>query len=232
MISEAVDYMAKQDRAIRTQRAILVAAASVFEERGFQAATITDILSAAGVTKGALYFHFQSKEDLAYGVMEAQGRNMGTVPSRSCKTQEVVDTVLLQTYRLQEDPMVRAGVRLAMDQHATELDRGTSFQDWGKGMAVLLEQAKEQGELLPHIVPGDTAELLVGAYAGVQSMSQAVSSYADLNHRTSVLLRHIMPNVVLSSVLTTIDLTPERGAVIYAEVQALKDAAELADSRA
>ncbi|MEV8320931.1 ScbR family autoregulator-binding transcription factor [Streptomyces sp. NPDC059900] len=224
--------MAKQDRAIRTQRSILVAAASVFEERGFQAATITDILTAAGVTKGALYFHFQSKEDLAYGVMEAQGRHMGTVPSRSCKTQEVVDTVLLQTYRLQEDPMVRAGVRLAMDQHATELDRGASFQEWGKGMAALLEQAKEQGELLPHVVPSDTAELVVGAYAGVQSMSQAVSSYTDLDHRTSVLLRHIMPNVVLSSVLTTIDMTSERGAVIYAEVQALQDAAELTDARA
>ncbi|MGW7276608.1 ScbR family autoregulator-binding transcription factor [Streptomyces sp. NPDC054864] len=224
--------MPKQDRAIRTRRTILIAAASVFEEHGFQAATITDILSAAGVTKGALYFHFQSKEDLAYGVMAAQGRHMGIVPPRTCKAQEVIDTVLLQTYRLQEDPMVRAGVRLAMDQHATELDRGTSFQDWGKGMTDLLEQAKEQGELLPHVVPSDTADLVVGAYAGVQSMSQAVSSYADLNHRTSVLLRHIMPNVVQSSVLTTIDLTPERGAAIYAEVQALAESAELAGASA
>ncbi|NDZ81615.1 helix-turn-helix transcriptional regulator [Streptomyces sp. SID10853] len=224
--------MAKQDRAIQTQRTILAAAASVFEERGFQAATITDILSTAGVTKGALYFHFQSKEDLAYGVMAAQGRHMGIVPPRACKTQEVVDTVLLQTYRLREDPMVRAGVRLAMDQYATELDRGVSFQDWGKGIATLLTQAKEQGELLPHITPSDTAELLVGAYAGVQSMSQAVSNYADLDHRTSVLLRHIMPNVVLSSVLTTIDLSSERGAVIYSEVRALSEEAEPAESRA
>lgn len=96
--------MAKQDRAIRTRHTILVAAASVFEERGYQAATITDILTTAGVTKGALYFHFQSKEDLAYGVMAAQGRHMGTVPPRTCKTQEVVDTVLLQTYRLQKTP--------------------------------------------------------------------------------------------------------------------------------
>ncbi|MFD6414028.1 TetR family transcriptional regulator, partial [Nocardia asteroides] len=51
----------KQDRAIRTRRNILEAAAKIFEERGYQAATIAEILGAAGVTKGALYFHFSSK---------------------------------------------------------------------------------------------------------------------------------------------------------------------------
>ncbi|MFE2829236.1 ScbR family autoregulator-binding transcription factor [Streptomyces sp. NPDC059271] len=211
--------MAKQDRAIRTRHTILVAAASVFEERGYQAATITDILTTAGVTKGALYFHFQSKEDLAYGVMAAQGRHMGTVPPRTCKTQEVVDTVLLQTYRLQKDPMVRAGVRLAMDQQATELDRGTSFQEWSHGMTTLLTQAKQQGELLPHINPTDTADLLVGAYAGIQAMSQAITNYTDLDHRTTTLLTHTLPNIIHPPILTTLNLTPQRGATTYHEIQ-------------
>ncbi|MYT69736.1 ScbR family autoregulator-binding transcription factor (plasmid) [Streptomyces sp. cg28] len=211
--------MAKQDRAVRTRRNILSAAATVFEERGYQAATITDILRTAGVTKGALYFHFQSKAELAYGVMDAQGRRMGSVPQRACRMQELADTVLLQTYRLQHDPLVRAGVRLAMDQQATELNRGAFFKDWSVGTTDLLEAAKTQGELLPHVVPAETAELLVGAYAGVHSMSQAVSSYADLDHRTSVLLRHFLPNVVLSSVLTTIDLSVDRGATVFAEVE-------------
>ncbi|MFG2313274.1 ScbR family autoregulator-binding transcription factor [Streptomyces sp. NPDC048566] len=213
--------MAKQDRAIRTRHSILVAAASVFEERGYQAATITDILTTAGVTKGALYFHFQSKEDLAYGVMAAQGRHMGTVPSRVCKTQEVIDTVLLQTYRLQKDPMVRAGVRLAMDQQATELDRGTSFQDWSTGITKLLQQAQQQGELLPHITPSDTADLLVGAYAGIQAMSQALTNYTDLDHRTTVLLHHTLPNIVQPPILTTLNLTPQRGQDTYREIEQL-----------
>ncbi|MFE9812626.1 ScbR family autoregulator-binding transcription factor [Streptomyces sp. NPDC005548] len=213
--------MAKQDRAIRTRHTILVAAASVFEERGYQAATITDILTTAGVTKGALYFHFQSKEDLAYGVMAAQGRHMGTVPPRTCKTQEVVDTVLLQTYRLQHDPMVRAGVRLAMDQQATELDRGTSFQEWSHGMTTLLTQAKQQQELLPHINPTDTADLLVGAYAGIQAMSQAITNYTDLDHRTTTLLTHTLPNITHPPILTTLNLTPQRGKTTYNEIQQL-----------
>ncbi|MGW6062033.1 ScbR family autoregulator-binding transcription factor [Streptomyces sp. NPDC055189] len=220
--------MVKQDRAIRTRRTILTAAASVFEERGYQAATITDILDTAGVTKGALYFHFQSKEDLAYGVMAEQGRQV-VVPPRTCKVQELVDIVVLQTYRLQTDPMVRAGTRLTLDQQATDLNRASPFQDWVTVVCALLEQAKQQGELLPHVVPIETAELVVGAYAGTQAMSQAVSNYADLNKRVLVMLRHVLPNVVVSSVLTTIDLSPERGKMIYSEAVVEADRISLAD---
>ncbi|MEU5404229.1 ScbR family autoregulator-binding transcription factor [Streptomyces sp. NPDC005963] len=223
--------MAKQDRAIRTRRTILAAAASVFEERGYQAATITDILGMAGVTKGALYFHFQSKEDLAYGVMAEQGRQM-IVPSRTCKVQEVVDIIILHTYRLQTDPMVRAGVRLTLDQQASDLNRASPFQDWVSVIADLFEQAQRQGELLPHVVPRETAEFLVGAYAGTQAMSQAISNYADLNQRVLVMLRHVLPNVVVSSVLTTIHLSPERGESIYAEAAEHADRAALADASA
>ncbi|MGW0537891.1 ScbR family autoregulator-binding transcription factor [Streptomyces sp. NPDC003032] len=222
--------MAKQDRAIRTRRTILMAAASVFEQCGYQAATITDILDTAGVTKGALYFHFQSKEDLAQGVMAEQGRQV-VVPSRNCKIQEVVDVVVLHTYRLQTDPMVRAGVRLTLDQQAADLNRAGPFQEWVTVITDLLEQAKLQGELLPHVVPSETSELLVGAYAGIQAMSQAVSNYADLNQRVRVMLRHVLPNVVLSSVLTAIDLSPDRGKTIYTEAD-LSDAGAFAETSA
>ncbi|MEK8171459.1 helix-turn-helix domain-containing protein [Streptomyces sp. M19] len=59
--------MARQERAIRTRNEILRAAATVFNEFGYDAATIAETLTRADVTKGALYFHFQSKEDLARG---------------------------------------------------------------------------------------------------------------------------------------------------------------------
>ncbi len=53
--------MARQERAVRTRHAVVQAAAQVFAERGYAAATIAEILDRAGVTKGALYFHFDSK---------------------------------------------------------------------------------------------------------------------------------------------------------------------------
>jgi AcrR family transcriptional regulator len=204
----------KQDRAVRTRQVILTAAAKVFQERGYQAATITEILAAANVTKGALYFHFQSKEHLAEGVLAEQDQRL-VIPARNCKVQEIVDTVALHAYRLQTDPMVRAGVRLSLDQQATELDRSGPFLRWSEVVLGLLNEAR--GELLPHVVASETADVLVGSFAGVQAMSQIMSGYQDLDQRASHMLRHLLPNVVLSSVLATVDMSAGRGAVVYSE---------------
>ncbi|MEU9255515.1 ScbR family autoregulator-binding transcription factor [Streptomyces sp. NPDC048270] len=208
--------MAEQERAIRTRGAILLAAAKVFQERGYQTATISEILSTAGVTKGALYFHFQSKEELAQGVLHAQHQDL-VIPDRTTKVQEIVDMVALHTYRLQTNPMVRASVRLAMDQRAADLDRSGPWQDWVDGVQVKLELAQAQGELLPQVSPAETAAVIVGAYGGVQSMSQAVSDYEDLVVRVSALLRHLLPSISQPSVLPSLDLSESRGERVYEE---------------
>ncbi|MFF5448512.1 ScbR family autoregulator-binding transcription factor [Streptomyces sp. NPDC012888] len=223
--------MAEQLRALRTRRAILEAAARIFEEHGYQAATISQILNAAGVTKGALYFHFQSKEDLAQGVLAEQDHQI-SVPDRASKVQEVVDEVMLHAHRLQTDPMVRAGVRLTMDQLADGLDRSGPFRRWAEVGTELLRQAQAQGELLPHVTPAETAEVIVAAFAGVQSMSQAVCDYGDLTYRVSSLMRHLLPSVAVPSVLTTLDLSQSRGATVYAEAVAAGGDKELAGSAA
>ncbi|MFD3839065.1 ScbR family autoregulator-binding transcription factor [Streptomyces sp. NPDC058642] len=210
--------MVKQDRAIRTRQTILLAAAKVFEERGYQAATISEILAAAGVTKGALYFHFPSKEHLADGVLHEQDHRL-PIPDRACKVQQLVDTVVLHAYRLQTDPMVRAGVRLSLDQQAQGLDRSGPFRHWSEVGVELLEKAQAQGELLPHVVPAETADALVGAFAGVQAMSQALCNYQDLPRRVSALLRHLLPSVVVPSVLAAVDLTEHRGAAVQTELE-------------
>jgi AcrR family transcriptional regulator len=51
-------------KAEQTRADLLAAAARVFAERGYEAASVTDLAKAAGYTKGALYAHFASKEAL------------------------------------------------------------------------------------------------------------------------------------------------------------------------
>ncbi|MFB8392628.1 ScbR family autoregulator-binding transcription factor [Streptomyces yangpuensis] len=221
--------MAEQVRAIRTRQTILLAAATIFEEHGYQAATISQILKAAGVTKGALYFHFESKEDLAQGVIAEQDQRF-VVPPRASKVQEIVDVVMLHAHRLQTDPMVRAGVRLTMDQLAEGLDRSGPFLRWSEVGLELLQQAQAQGELMPHISPSETADVIVGSFAGIQSMSQAVSDYRDLVGRVSALMRHVLPSAVVPSVLASLDLSEDRGAAVYAEALAASGDQEVLDA--
>ena len=74
--------MARQERAIRTRQVILEAAGAVFDEHGYAATTISMVLERAAVTKGALYFHFPSKESLAQAVLEHAHRGGGIAQGR------------------------------------------------------------------------------------------------------------------------------------------------------
>src|SRR5277367_5154571 len=54
----------------RTRERLLQAASREIYRSGFQSASLDRILAATGVTKGALYYHFKSKEALGYAVVE------------------------------------------------------------------------------------------------------------------------------------------------------------------
>ncbi|MFX0546518.1 TetR family transcriptional regulator [Roseovarius sp. S1116L3] len=55
---------------------ILDASQVLFMERGYEAATVANLLNVAGIAKGGFHYHFTAKEDLLTGVisrMTAQG---------------------------------------------------------------------------------------------------------------------------------------------------------------
>src|SRR5579863_4032131 len=54
----------------RTRERLLQAASREIYRSGFQSASLETILAIAGVTKGALYYHFDSKEALGHAVVD------------------------------------------------------------------------------------------------------------------------------------------------------------------
>ncbi|MCP4748251.1 MAG: TetR family transcriptional regulator [Desulfobacteraceae bacterium] len=54
----------KKDEAEKTRQDILDAALTVFSQKGYLRSTLNDIATAAGVTRGAIYWHFKDKVDL------------------------------------------------------------------------------------------------------------------------------------------------------------------------
>lgn len=210
--------MARQERAIRTRRMILEAAGAVFDEHGYTATTIAMVLERAEVTKGALYFHFPSKESLAQAVLDEQ-LPLGAVPPQACKLQELVDMTFVFGQRLQNNALLKGSVRLAVDQAAPSgVDHAGPFRQWADHLVVLLEQARDQGELLPTVEPRQTVELLVGAFAGIQLMSRALTDRGDLAERISVLWGHVLPSIAVPGLLIGIDREPDRGARILASL--------------
>ncbi|GAA5615667.1 TetR/AcrR family transcriptional regulator [Streptomyces platensis] len=211
--------MAQQDRAIRTRRVILEAAASVFDEQGYDRATIAEVLERAGVTKGALYFHFASKEQLALAVIEEQVVDIAVEP-QTIKLQEFVDSGQVLAFRLRSDPIQRGAARLAVEQGSNHLDRKQSMLSWTRFVEGLLNDARSRGEVLESVVVGETAELFVGAFAGLQMMSQALTNRADLSRRLTVFFEHTLPSIAVPAILAKLNLDSERGAQLNAALQA------------
>ncbi|MFE9096509.1 ScbR family autoregulator-binding transcription factor [Streptomyces sp. NPDC007264] len=212
--------MARQERAIRTRQAILIAAAEVFDEVGYEAATISDVLKRSGVTKGALYFHFTSKEELAQAVLAEQVSSLPRVPEQELKLQQSLDEALLLAHLLMKDtgdPIVKGSVRLTVDQGSPRdhLNRRVPMQAWTEHTRSIFEEAKLKGEILPHADVAALAKLFVGAFTGVQVLSRIMTERADLAERVADLYRHLMPSVAVPGVLVRLDFSAERGPKVY-----------------
>jgi AcrR family transcriptional regulator len=219
--------VALQERAIRTRRAILVAAAAVFAEVGYEAATISEILHRADVTKGALYFHFASKEELAQAVLAGQLSAVPTAPQQELMLQQGLDEAFLIAHLLASgDPVVQGSIRLTVDQGAPNdgLDRRVPMSAWLDFNVELLGKAKENGEVLPHVDVTAAARMLVGAFTGVQVLSKIMTNHADLRERVADLYRHLMASIAVPAVLMQLDTAVDRGARVYQAALKLREA--------
>lgn len=212
--------MAQQERAVRTRTAIVRAAAEVFGDIGYEVATIADILKLAGVTKGALYFHFGSKRELAQAVLDEQVNAVPELPHEPIQLQLLFDQGMLLAHLLKSDPLVRGSVRLTIERGGHEApDRRVPYLRWAEVTRNQLERAEQSGELLPHAAVDQVAQLLVGAFAGVQGMSQALTNYSDVSERAAVLYQCVLPTVAVPSVLGRLDLLTDRGARVMERIE-------------
>jgi AcrR family transcriptional regulator len=67
---ETPERLTREEKKARTRAQLIDAAATVFARRGFVAASLDEVAEEAGLTKGAVYSNFDSKEDLFEAVLE------------------------------------------------------------------------------------------------------------------------------------------------------------------
>jgi AcrR family transcriptional regulator len=220
--------VAKQERAVRTRDAILVGAAEVFDEVGYEAAAISEILARAGVTKGALYFHFASKKELAQAVLAQQVLAIPEVPRRGLVLQQGADEALMLAHMLKAgDPLVRGSIRLTVDQGSRHdgLDRRVPMSGWIDRNAALLAEAQEKGELLPQVDVASAARLFAGSFTGVQVLSKIMTNHADMPERVADLQCHLMSSIALPAVLLRLEISADRAARVYQEAVEARESA-------
>ncbi|WP_330461639.1 TetR/AcrR family transcriptional regulator [Streptomyces sp. NBC_00820] len=190
----------KQERASRTRRQLLNAAATAFAEKGFPAVTLQDIADRAEVTKGAVYFHFANKEAVAVAVTEEFYSQLPaiaeSVTARQLPPLDTVAQLLLQTaVALRDNPVMQAGARLQIERNLVDADMPTPFSEFTQLITELLAQARNEGTLRTTTDIGSMARVVVAAFFGSQHVSWIQHDREDLTDRVQeiidvVLFRH------------------------------------------
>ncbi|MBL1087692.1 TetR/AcrR family transcriptional regulator [Streptomyces actinomycinicus] len=181
--------MVKQERAARTRRSLIHAAAEVFAEMGFVSASLGAISARAGVSNGALHFHFANKSVLAEAVeaeaVEAVRRLTEEARDRQGDSlQAVVDAMHALVGALAEDIVVRAGFEIAGD-----MARGTRSplrQEWQRWVEDSLRRAERAGALAGGVSWKDAARVVVAVTAGLELLGGEDASWLSRQSVTRI----------------------------------------------
>ncbi|MGA7623778.1 MAG: TetR family transcriptional regulator C-terminal domain-containing protein [Candidatus Acidiferrales bacterium] len=161
---------------------MLQAAFREVHRSGFQSAGIDTILAATNVTKGALYYHFESKEALGYAIVEdiiaklvhdrwlrpllsdGQPINIliGIVRRLPVRPEDIRESCPLLNLAQEMSPLD--------EQFRKRLER--LFLAWQEGVATLLRRGQSQGTVRRDLNPDETASFLVAMVEGYASLAK------------------------------------------------------------
>ncbi len=170
--------MARQVRSEATRRKLLDAAIDVFSEVGYVAAGRTAIIERAGVTKGALYHHFDSMESLVTAIIEG---GFGTVldtfrsmcqPS-SPALEGMIHGMFAVTAVLATDKEARAAGHLVFALSESNELGDEVAAEWAAAVTAQTERAIAEGDLHEELEPGRVAESITGAMLGTWLLSHS-----------------------------------------------------------
>jgi TetR/AcrR family transcriptional repressor of nem operon len=145
---------------------------------------MAELIARSGLTKGAFYFHFSSKEQLALAVIEEKQRQwVDSVQAAISAERQAIDQlriVALELVRVhRDDPSAFSVSRLTRDlsriPHVTDLVRDHT-RAWVGLLAALIAQAQADEDLPATIDANDLAALLVAATDGLKDLGSLIDA--------------------------------------------------------
>ncbi len=185
----------------RTRERLLQAAFQEVYRSGFRGADLETILERAGVTKGALYHHFDSKEVLGYALVDEV--ILGLIRDKWFRPLQKSDNpidalvgVVQSTSLLPEH--IQCGCPLNnLAQEMSPLDEGFRkrlakiFSEWHDGIVAALREGKKRGLVRSDVDPDDTATFLIAANEGCWSLAKNSQDVRVLQSGMRSMIRYL-----------------------------------------
>ncbi|MBV2354250.1 TetR family transcriptional regulator [Streptomyces sp. J2-1] len=182
--------MARQLRAEQTRATIIGAAADLFDRQGYESTSLSEIVGHARVTKGALYFHFAAKEDLAHAILDLQARaSQQIVAETEARGGSSLETLMRTTFGIArlavEDPVPRAGLRLATADVPLRAPLRHPFTEWLEFATRKLTGAVREADVNAETDAPAVAHSLVCFFVGTRIAGRSLEPVSRLPRRVA-----------------------------------------------
>jgi AcrR family transcriptional regulator len=190
----------RQTRSEVTRRKIIDAAVELFNAVGYANTGLGDVVERAGMTKGALYHHFSSKEALAVAIInEGSDSLLKTFQALSRSSapalESMIHGVLVAVELANTDKLVRTGAVLLRTFGKFSEASTQNYGIWLEEMATQTRKAQAEGDLRPDIDPQTAGDFIISAMLGTEVISNAVSGGKDLLERVTRTWELLLPAV-------------------------------------
>lgn len=185
----------------RTRRRLLQAAFEEIHRSGFRSADVDAILAAAGVTKGALYHHFDSKETLGYAIVDeviaSITHDKWLYPLRKAKNPIDTLVAIVQSTSLKPEDLKRGCPLNNLAQEMSPIDEGFRkrtagvFKNWHDAIALALRAGQKRGVVRTDVDPDEAATFLIAVYEGYLSLAKNSQNARVLRSGQRNLIGHL-----------------------------------------
>lgn len=182
-----------ESKAERTRQYILEKAAPIFNTKGYAGTSITDIMEATGLTKGAIYGNFENKDEVALAAFDHNLAFINRPLAEAIRSKEkALDKLLAMPafYRGAYTHIAKRG-GCAILNAATEVDDThpqlrkkvlATIKAWKAKIEKNLQFGIDNGELKPGIDTSKTADVIIALIEGGIMLAKITGEGTPLNN--------------------------------------------------
>lgn len=196
-----------KEEAEKTRQDLLKAALSIFSQKGYASTTLEDVAQEAGVTRGAIYWHFGGKAEMYNALLDKYSARASDIvqdaASEGGRMVQILRRIFVRLLEaVESDQALRAvmEINLFKTEYSPELADTFSKQIESSrtllsGIAQAMQQGIAAGELRSDLDPADMARAFIAFQNGILHLWLMDPSAFELGERAPQMAEILMVGI-------------------------------------
>lgn len=172
----------------QTRRQIIAAAAPIFNQRGYEGSSLSELMAVTGLEKGGIYRHFSNKEELAVAAFEYSWKAARDLRLEGLEHLRGIQWLKQYIANFVEHrnpvsggcPVLNTAVDADDGNPALRAHAVKAVKSWRTRLQTIIERGMEDGEIRSDIDAKAAATLIIATLEGALMISRLEKSYLSM----------------------------------------------------